>query len=107
MNGVVLQVAALSILYVVPRVTTRGVLYSEPVSHAGYSNVPPRHSGRRFHGVSCLLLLLFMTDYRHALSMYNTSCFSTATTITRTLLCVTLCVHCLSFGHLCLFSDVR
>jgi hypothetical protein len=61
MNGVVVQVAALSILYVVARITTRGVLYSQPVSHAGYSNVHPRHSGRRFDGVSCLLLLLFMT----------------------------------------------
>jgi hypothetical protein len=47
-NGadVVLQVAALPILYVVSYVTTAGVLHAQPVSHAGYSNVHPRHVGR-------------------------------------------------------------
>ena len=40
------QGAALPILYVVPHVTIRGVLYAQPVSRAGYSNVHLRHLGR-------------------------------------------------------------
>ena len=43
---VVLQVAALPMLSVVRYFTTSGVLYSQPVSRAGYSNVHPRHLGR-------------------------------------------------------------
>ena len=40
---VVLQVAALPILYVVRYFTSRGVLDVQPVSHAGYSSVRARH----------------------------------------------------------------
>jgi hypothetical protein len=45
-EDVVQQVAALPIFYVVLHVTTRGVLYAQLASHAGYSNVYPRHLGR-------------------------------------------------------------
>jgi hypothetical protein len=40
---VVLQVAAPPMSYVVHCVTTRGMRYAQPVSHAGYSNVHSRH----------------------------------------------------------------
>ena len=43
---VVLQVTALPILYVVRSFTTRRVLYAQPVSLAGYSDVYPRHLGQ-------------------------------------------------------------
>ena len=43
---VVVQVAALPIMYVVRDFTTRGVFYVQPVSHAGYSNVSECHLGR-------------------------------------------------------------
>jgi hypothetical protein len=45
-DDVVLLVAALPILYAVLNVTTKGVLYSQPVRQTSYSNVHPRHLGR-------------------------------------------------------------
>lgn len=42
-EGVVLQEAALSILYIVPNITSRGLRYVQPVN---YSNVHSRHWGR-------------------------------------------------------------
>jgi hypothetical protein len=45
-EDVVLQVAALPIMYVVPNVTIRSVLYAQPVNYAGHSNVYPHHLGR-------------------------------------------------------------
>ena len=45
---VVVQVAALLVVYVVCGFTTRGELYVQPVSRAGYSNVSQRHFGRCF-----------------------------------------------------------
>jgi hypothetical protein len=50
-NVVVLQVAAVPILYVVRYFTTRSVLDVQPVSRAGYSSVHPRHLERcsRYH----------------------------------------------------------
>ena len=56
---VVLQVAALPILYVVRYFTIRGVLNVHPVSRAGYNSVHPRHLGRcsRCHWVSYPFLI--------------------------------------------------
>ena len=45
-QDVVIQVTTLHILYVVHNVTTKGVLYAQPVSNDGYSNVHPCHLGR-------------------------------------------------------------